>query len=175
MKKSDLNHPPCYYDRYIQQVEDIEISEAFQLSLAEHDQLDLKKLNALGNQTYAEGKWTIQDIFQHLIDTERILAYRALRFARNDKTPLTGFDEALLAANVKPQARSLDHLLTEMKIVRQSTALMFASFDEVASLRLGIASDIPMSALAFGFTILGHQKHHLKSIEANYIPLIANQ
>jgi hypothetical protein len=171
MKKSDINLPPCYFDKYIDQVEEIELSEAFKLSEVEIEALDLDTFNRIGNAVYAAGKWTIKEIFQHLIDTERILAYRALRIGRNDKTPLSGFDEAALAAHVSTENRRLESIIAELQIVRRATALLFESFDDEALQRLGLAADKQLSALAFGFTILGHQKYHLKIIAEKYLPL----
>jgi hypothetical protein len=172
MKKSDINQPPCYFDKYINCADDIDIAEAFKQSLAELDALDVTKLKQLGNAVYAEGKWTIKDIFQHLIDAERILAYRSLRIGRNDKTPYSGFDEALLAANVSTVNRSLESIVAELKTVRTATALLFESFTDEAVQRFIFSNDKQMSALAFGFTIVGHQKYHLKLIEEKYLPLL---
>jgi hypothetical protein len=172
MKKSDINQPPCYFDRYIGYVADIEITDAMRESLAEIDCLDLAKLSEIGDSVYAGEKWTIRSIFQHLIDVERILSYRALRIARNDKTPLPGFDEAVLAQNAGAEKRSIEGLILELKVARQGTSLLFASLDDESLRRSLIVSDKQMSALAFGFTIVGHQKHHLKIIEEKYLPLI---
>jgi DinB superfamily len=169
MKKSDIHQPPCYFDKYLSQVEDIELAAAFQYSQTQLEAIDLAKWNRVGNAVYAAGKWTIKDILQHLIDTEHILAYRALRIARNDPTPLTGFDEAVLAANVSTAHRTLESLIDELKLVREVTALIFATFNDEALLRPGIASGIQMSALAFGFTIVGHQIHHCKIINEKYL------
>ena len=93
MKKSDISQAPCFFDTYIHKVDDIELSEALKQSISELDNLDFETLNKLADFAYAEGKWTVKDIFQHLIDTERIMSYRALCFARNEKTKLPGFDE----------------------------------------------------------------------------------
>lgn len=175
MKKSEINQPPCYFDRYIDYVEDIDIVAAFRESLTEIDRFDLSELNKIGAATYAEDKWTIKSIMQHLIDVERILAYRALRIARNDKTPLPGFDEAQLAMNARAERRRLEDLLAELKVARQATSLLFESLDDEALQQSAIVSDKQMSALAFGFTIVGHQKHHLKIIEEKYLPLIERQ
>jgi hypothetical protein len=169
MKKSDLNHPPCYFDKYISQAEDIDLAAAFRQSQTQLATIDLATWNRVGDAVYAAGKWTIKDILQHLIDTEHILSYRALRIARNDPTPLPGFDEAVLAANVSTAHRTLESLIDELKLVREVTALMFATFHDEASLRLGIASGIQMSALAFGFTIVGHQIHHYQIINEKYL------
>lgn len=172
MKKSDINQPPCYFDKYIKCAEDVAILQAFADSITELETLDLARFNAIGDKVYAKGKWTIKDIFQHLVDTEHILAYRALRIGRNDKTNLTGFDEALLAANVDTKQRSLEKIIAEMKLIRQTTALMFESFSKEALQRTTIVSGNQMSALAYGFTIIGHQKYHLKIVSDRYLPLL---
>ncbi len=174
MKKSDINQPPCYFDKYINCVDDIEIFEAFKQSQIELENLDLEKSDQIGDDVYAEGKWTIKDIFQHLIDAEHILSYRSLRIGRNDKTELPGFDEALLAANVSTKGRSLESIVDELKLIRKSTERLFESFNEEAMQRFTVINGNRMSALAYGFAILGHQKYHLKIVEEKYLPLITN-
>lgn len=118
---------------------------------------------------YAEGKWTIKEIIQHVIDTERIFAYRALRISRNDKTPLPGFEENDYAANTNANDRHLQSLLTELSIVRQSTLALFKSLSEEQLKRIGIASDNEISVRAIGFIIIGHQKHHQKVFKERYL------
>ena len=95
MKKSDVFHQPTYFDTYIDQVPDIHLSEAFHQSMAAIDALDLEQLHAIGDQVDAPGKWTLRDLFQHLLDGERIFAYRALRFARH-RLLFQSFDETAL-------------------------------------------------------------------------------
>jgi hypothetical protein len=175
MKKSDINQPPCYFDRYIEYVEDIEIVEAFKQSMGEIENLNINELAEIADAVYAEGKWTIKSIVQHLIDVEHILAYRSLRIARNDRTPLPGFDEALWARNAPVERRDLAGLLDELKVARHATALLFQSLDDDALHRSLIISDNQMSVLALGFAIVGHQKHHLKIIRDRYLPLIETQ
>jgi hypothetical protein len=118
---------------------------------------------------YAEGKWTIKEIIQHLIDCERIFSYRALRFSRNDKTPLPGFDEDSYNENTAGNLRSLQDLLTELAVVRQSTLSLFKSFSQEQLLRIGNASDKEISVRAIGFIILGHQKHHQHIFQQRYL------
>lgn len=118
---------------------------------------------------YAEGKWTIKDIIQHLIDAERIFAYRALRFARNDKTALASFDEDTYVAEAHANMRSIQDLLTEMAIVRQATLALFKSFSSEELLRQGTASNTTMSVRALGFVIIGHQNHHQRIFEERYL------
>lgn len=173
MKKSDINQPPCYFDKYIDCCDDVEILQTFDDSIKELETLDLTAFNSVGDNVYAEGKWTIKDIFQHLIDCEHVLAYRALRIGRNDKTKLQGFDEQILAENVSVQNRALESVIKEMILRRKVTKLMFESFSDEHLQILGYTSEIQMSVLALGFTIVGHQKHHLKIIEEKYLPLMA--
>ena len=169
MKKSDINQAPNYFDTYLNKVEDIELMDALKQSISELDNLDLEALEKKADYAYAEGKWTIKDIFQHIIDTERIMSYRALTFARNDDTQLPGFDENLYAQNVSTKKRSLRSLILELKLVHKSSMAMFKSFDKKALKRKGIMFKSEIAVLAVGFIIAGHQKHHLQVIKERYM------
>ncbi len=171
MKRSDIKQPPCYFDKYIDLVPDVELADAFRASLDELDGVDVAALDRVGDNVYAPGKWTVKDILQHLIDAEHVLSYRALRIGRNDKLPYTGFDEAEMAANVSTANRTVADILDDLRIVRKSTAAMFATFTDEAVQRFKVVNDRQMSALAFGFSIIGHQKYHLEIIREMYVPL----
>lgn len=172
MKKSNINPMPEYFDRYINLVPDIEIIEAFDNSIEQLNSIDRDLFTKLDGKRYAPDKWTVKDIIQHSIDTERILSYRALRFARNDDTPLHGFDENSYAVNTTANDRTIISLLQELMLVRGTTKMMFENFNHPMLLRKGIASNKEISVLALGFTIIGHQLHHVRIIEQRYIPLI---
>lgn len=118
---------------------------------------------------YAQGKWTIKEIIQHIIDAERVFSYRALRISRNDKTPLPGFDENDFVENTNANDRHLQSLLTELSIVRQSTLALFKSFSEEQLKRIGIVSNNEISVRAIGFIIIGHQNHHKKVFQERYL------
>ena len=118
---------------------------------------------------YSEGKWTIKEIIQHLIDTERIMAYRALRFARKDRNELSGFDENDYVLNSKGNQRDVGELLEEMKLLRKTTILMFKNFDESDLLNIGVANGSNMSVRALGYIIAGHQLHHMNIIKERYL------
>lgn len=118
---------------------------------------------------YAEGKWTIKEILQHIIDSERIFAYRALRFSRGDETSLPGFDENEYAKNVNAEGRSINDLLTEISALRHANIMMFKSFSDEAMLRKGTASGYTVSVRAFGFLLIGHQNHHIKIFKERYL------
>ncbi len=118
---------------------------------------------------YAEGKWTIKDIIQHLIDCERIFAYRALRIGRGDTTPLPGFEENDYALSAQADRRSLQDLLNEFSMVRHANILMFKSFTKDDLMRTGSASGYTISVRAFGFLIIGHQLHHINVFQERYL------
>lgn len=118
---------------------------------------------------YAEGKWTIKDILLHLVDAERIFAYRALRIGRGDKTPLAGFEENDYVPNAFANSRSMESLLNEFRFVRNATLCLFKSFSGEQLAYMGIASNNPISVRAIGFIISGHQNHHLKIIKERYL------
>lgn len=172
MKKSAINPMPPFFDRYINLVDDIDIFEGFRKYAPREIFSDTQKLEQLGDRIYAPGKWTIKDILQHVIDNERIMAYRALRFSRNDRTNLPGYDEAVLAANTIASRRTIPDLLEEFEQLRVSTISLFANMDNEMIFRLGVANQTEISPLALGFVILGHPLHHMNVIRERYYPLI---
>lgn len=165
---------PEYFDRYINLVEDIELSEAFDESLEQLKNLDVNLLKKICDEKYEPDKWTVKDIFQHVIDWERILSQRALLFARIDGSVAQGIDENALAENTKTERRTIEDLIEELKVVRLSTNVLFASFDDEILQNSGTSYKSEMSVLAMGFTIIGHQEHHLKIIEEKYFVLAQN-
>lgn len=118
---------------------------------------------------YHPGKWTPKQILRHLIDTERIMAYRALRFSRNDKTALAGFEQDDYVWNSHANEESINDLLAEYQAVRLSTRLLFKSMSLQESERRGQSSSITLSARAFAFIIAGHDRHHLKVLAEKYL------
>ena len=163
-----------FYATYINQVsseytliEELEISVHRFMKFVQNIPLDKF------DYRYAEGKWTIKDIIQHLIDTERIFAYRALRFARNDNTSLPGFDENQFAQAANAIDRSIMELLTEFAIVRQATISLFKSFSNSDLVKTGVASNNSISVRALGFVIIGHQNHHQKVFQEKYLDSIS--
>ncbi|WP_231874635.1 DinB family protein [Polaribacter atrinae] len=119
--------------------------------------------------TYAKGKWTMKELIQHVIDTERIFSYRALCFARNDKTSLPDFDQDLFVNNDNDNKRDYEDLLDEMSTLRKSTIQLYKSFSEEALLRIGVASENKISVRALGYLFSGHQIHHLNIIKERYL------
>lgn len=160
-----------YYKQYIQLIENTNKSIIENLidSQKEFDtflkDIPLEKQNF----AYAEGKWTIKEVIQHIIDTERVFNYRALCFARNDQTSLPGFDQDVFVANCNANSRDYNDLLGEMVILRKSTILLFKSFSDDAFLRIGVGSGNKMSVRALGYLFSGHQIHHLNVLKERYV------
>jgi uncharacterized damage-inducible protein DinB len=158
-----------FFATYIKALDDVHLVEELEISL--HDFIKFVQNIPMDkfDYRYAEGKWTIKDIIQHIIDTERIFGYRALRISRNDKTPLPGFDENEYVENTNANNRGLQELLTEFSALRHSNLLLFKSFSEEQLTRMGIVSNRPISVRAIGFLMIGHQKHHQNVFQERYL------
>ena len=158
-----------YYQPYIDKVEDVELLGA----LKRNGQSVMSFLKSIDENKlcyrYAEGKWSIKEIILHLIDTERVFAYRALCIARNGKEELPGFDQDIFVLHSHADNRSIDDLLSEYESVRMSTVSLFASFNHKILTAIGIANNSQLSVRAAAFIILGHEKHHLQIINERYL------
>lgn len=164
-----VNEYAGFFATYIKAVENVNLIEELEISV--HDFVRFVQNIPMDkfDYRYAEGKWTIKEIIQHLIDAERIFSYRALRISRNDKTPLPGFEENDYVINTDAKLRSIQDLLTEMAVVRQSTLSLFKSFSQEQLSRMGVASNNEISVRAIGFIIIGHQKHHQQIFKERYL------
>lgn len=121
------------------------------------------------NYAYAPGKWTIKELIGHIIDTERIMAYRALRFARNDDQNLPGFDENEYVKHSHYSERSLESLAEEFTLVRKANLFLFESFNEEELVRRGLANNNEVSVRALVFIIAGHLNHHQQVLKERYL------
>lgn len=118
---------------------------------------------------YAEDKWTIKEVLLHIIDTERIFAYRALRIGRGDSTPLPGYEQDPYVIKSGAQARTAASLVAEFEAVRAASLALFNHLSEDAWEELGTASDSPTTPLALAYIIAGHELHHVKIIKERYL------
>jgi hypothetical protein len=169
MPRPDLNRIPVFYHRYVNQVKENDLMKAMDNQTTSFVKY-LKKIPvAKRNYRYAPGKWTIKEMLQHMIDTERVFAYRALRFSRLDETPLPGFNENLFADNAKAAKRDWNEMIEELKVVRLSTRFLFKSFDKKQLDAQGIASGNPVYVLGIGFVIVGHINHHINILNERYL------
>jgi hypothetical protein len=158
-----------FHQGYLNLVEDDEVVKALRHSARQLRKLLKKIPKKKIDFAYAPGKWTIRELLQHLIDTERVFSYRALRFARKDPTPLPGFKEKDWAANAQTKNRKWNELLKEFETVRKSTELLFESFSPDQLLAAGTADNHNTNVLAFGYLCSGHVLHHIKIIKERYL------
>lgn len=158
-----------FYQPYFDAVGDGDLLEELEISLHSFihfvREVPIDKID----YRYAPGKWTLKDIIQHLIDAERVFAYRALRIGRNDRTPLPGFEENEYAADAGAEKHSINQLLSEFSEVRFATLSLFRSLGEERMQRSGTASERNITVGALGFIIIGHQKHHQRVFRERYL------
>jgi hypothetical protein len=171
-RKSAIIEMPVFYDRYINLVPDLSLKEALSLHHDISQQPDWKNIEALGNKTYAEGKWTVKEILCHLTDIERIHIYRALMIARGSSDPIPAIDPAAMAANSEANSQSFSMLINAFNSQRAASIQFFESISPSMARRQGIVSQKKISVLALGFVAAGHVIHHLNIINEKYLPLL---
>jgi uncharacterized damage-inducible protein DinB len=169
MSRPTTGSYPVNFEAYVSKVKEIDLPTAFnnQRSLINDffDTISEEK----SEHAYAHGKWTLKEMLQHIIDTERIFAYRSLCFARKETASLPGFDENQYAEHSFANARTWKSLCEEMKAVRTSTEMLFNSFSEETLHASGTANNKHMSVLSLGYVIVGHLNHHKLIIEERYL------
>lgn len=173
---SSLHRPapveyPTYYGTYIDKAEGGDLLRALRKASDKVWDTVYRIPTGSADRRYADGKWSVKEIFQHVIDSERVFCYRALRFARNDATALPGFDETAYTPEARVERRGFHQLLREHDAVRAGSIELFTSFDEEMLLRTGTANGQVMSVRALGWAIAGHAVHHMRVIEERYLPL----
>jgi hypothetical protein len=118
---------------------------------------------------YAEDKWTIADVILHMIDAERVFSYRALRFARNDKTELPGFEQNDWVKNTNTKRYTISDLIGQFKTCRNQSIALFKGFDQQDLEKIGKASKCNFSVRSIGYMIIGHNRHHIEKIKTLYL------
>ncbi len=171
MKVSELELPEGnpYYKKYIDTLGEVELMDVMTGQLTNFPQFIKSIPEEKFRYAYAEGKWTIAEVFGHITDTERIFQYRALRFSRNDLTPLMGFEQDDYVPESFANEKSNEEAIDDYKAVRSSTLSLFSQFDDEVLKRVGTASGMPMSVAALGFMICGHQRHHRNILRERYL------
>lgn len=161
---------PAYTEMYMKWVKkDGSLLEQLQNSLEKTVSLATTLSHEELQFRYKENKWSIKEVLVHIIDDERIYGYRALAFARNDKTVLPGFEQDEYNDHSDTSTRTIENILAEYKAVRQSTIALFNGFSDRALQRIGMANGNKTSVRALGYHILGHELHHIKIIQDNYL------
>jgi uncharacterized damage-inducible protein DinB len=158
-----------YYDKYVQLVPQGNLLDQFRTVHEQTQKLVLLLSEEQLNYRYADGKWSIKEIIIHLADAERVFAYRVLRFARKDTTPLSGFDENHYVPQSKAADRKIADILREFSAVRQATLELLLSLDDEMFKRSGKANDKEVSVRALAYILLGHEMHHVSIIKERYL------
>ncbi len=171
MTKDDLNSGEFnpYYGTYINKTSWLSLKDGL-IKSGEQSILFLKSIPSDKLEfRYAEGKWTIKEIIQHLMDAERVFTYRALRIARKDQTLLPGFEQDDYVLPSQANKRSIEDLINEYKAIKLATVTLFDGFSDEMLMAIGTASNSPVSVRAIGFIIMGHETHHCEVIRERYL------
>lgn len=169
MPRPQPNDYAAYYNTYIAKVQGENVKEI----ISSYSEPLLQFYSSLpeekADHRYAEGKWSVKELLQHIIDAERIFSYRALRIARKDQTALPGFDENTYTPASKASERTLQSLKDEFAAVRKATDILLDTFDEEQLSQRGMASNQPVTANAIAFIMFGHMIHHKQVLEERYL------
>jgi hypothetical protein len=171
----DASEYAPYYGRYIALVNADNILAALSEQARETRALFSGWMDADGDYRYAPEKWSVKEVLGHVIDTERVYAYRALRIARNDRTPLPGFDQDDYVRNGGFSEQRLARLIEEFAWVRRSSLMLFRQFSPEVWMRVGIADQKEISVRAIAYIIAGHELHHRQILKEKYLlPVMAS-
>lgn len=163
---------PAYYEKYISLIPGNDVANALEAQRLQTMQLFAGRSERDGNFRYAADKWTVKDVLGHIADSERIFAYRALRIARGDQTPIEGFEQDDYVRGGGFNERALASIAEEFALVRSATLAMFRSFSKEAWLRRGTANKNEVSVRALAYITAGHELHHRQIIEERYLSAI---
>jgi hypothetical protein len=169
MKRPNKTEYAAYYHTYVEKVPDGDIIKVMK---KQNDQVKLLLKNVSGKKSlyrYLPDKWSVREVLGHMIDTERVFAYRALRFARNDANNLPGFDENEYVRQSNYNDIKLKDLVEEFITIRKSNIIMFKNFSDEAELRKGTANGNPFTVRAMAYIMAGHVNHHLKVLKERYL------
>jgi len=162
----------AFYEKYIALVPGNDIVTILDAQRLQMTQLFAARSERDGNFRYAPGKWTVKEVLGHISDSERIFAYRALRIARADQTPLSGFEQDDYVRAGAFGERTLTDLVEEFALVRGATSALFQSLSGEAWLRRGVANKSEVTVRALAFIIAGHELHHREILKEHYFPAI---
>lgn len=169
MKRPATNEYPAMYQSYVDLVKGNNIIKVLSDQVLDMQALIAQIPEEKEAYAYATGKWTIKEVIGHIIDTERVLGYRAMRFARKDETPLPGFDENSYIINGNFNNQSLYSLAHEFALVREANIAMYKNFDESMLDFIGTANGLNASARGIMYMIAGHAIHHMNTIRLKYL------
>ena len=169
MSRPDTNEYAPYYERYVSLVAETDIVNVLGAQPTQLQDLLTAMPEDRGAFRYAEGKWSVKELISHLIDGERIFAYRVLRISRADETPIEGFEQDGYIENSHANERSFAELLEEFSLLRRANMIMFKNLDDGDWQRTGTASEATVSVRALAYIMAGHVDHHLNILRERYL------
>lgn len=169
MNRPSKNEYNEYHETYISLVEETDIVSALENQIDEINNLFASISEEKADFRYAEGKWSIKELVGHLIDSERVFSYRALRISRGDETPLAGFEQDDYVANGNFGNTKLSDLIEEFSLLRRSNVLFFKNLSDEAWSCLGIANEATISVRAIAYIMVGHIRHHADILRQRYL------
>lgn len=169
MNRPETNEFDPYYNTYISLIEGDDVLPILDAQPAELSAIFSNMPEEKGTFAYADGKWTIKELLSHLIDGERMFAYRTLRISRGDKTPIEGFEQDDYIKNSNANNRPFAELLEEFDLQRRSNMLLFNNLSDEASRRMGTANEKAISARALIYCMAGHVRHHISILKERYL------
>lgn len=167
--RPDANEYASYYEKYVSLVPDADVVETLERQLEDTLALLGGVAEESAGHRYEPGKWSIKQLVGHIVDAERIFAYRALAIARGERQPLPGMDQDEYMAGVDFDARTLADLADELANVRRANVLMFRALSADGWARRGVASDNEVTVRALAHIIAGHEKHHVNILRERYL------
>jgi uncharacterized damage-inducible protein DinB len=169
MQRPETNEFAPYYNTYVSKVDGDSVMTVLEQQPAELRSMLAGVADDRGSYAYGEGKWSIKELLSHIIDGERIFAYRVLRVSRGDETPIEGFEQDDYIANANANNRPLDDLLSEFELTRQANLAMIRNISDEGSRRMGTASGVGVSARALVYIMAGHVTHHAAILKERYL------
>lgn len=169
MKRPDIKEYDPYYETYVSLVSGDDV-----MPLLETQMQALRPLldglpEEKGTHSYAAGKWTVKELLSHIIDGERIFAYRILRISRGDQTPIEGFEQDDYIENSNANNRLFSDLLDELEHQRQANLRLLENLSETDAERVGTASEKTVSVRALAYIMAGHVEHHIQILKERYL------
>jgi hypothetical protein len=169
MNRPDKTEYDPYYEHYVSLVEDRDILDTLASQPTTLQDMFTAVPEDKGSFAYAEGKWSIKEVLGHLIDGERMFAYRMFRIARGDQTPIEGFEQDGYIENAHSNTRSFADLLEEFSLLRRANMIFLNNMAADAWSRIGTANNVQISVRALVYIMAGHIEHHLGILRERYL------
>lgn len=168
-KRPEANEYNLYYATYINLLPDGDIVHILEEQMKEINLLLKDISDSEGHFRYAPNKWSIKEVLGHIADTERIMAYRLLSIARGETAELPGYNDDMYVLRAAFDKQSMQNLIENLTVVRQSTVHLLKSLDGEAWLQRGVANNSEVTVRALAYIIAGHELHHRKIIKERYL------